>query len=83
MRVSGRVQGVGFRVSCRAEALRRDVDGYAYNTADGTVEAAFEGTPEAVGAMVAWCEHGPRGAAVSAVEETEEDALGISGFSIG
>lgn len=83
VRVSGRVQGVGFRAACRAEALRLDVAGYAYNAADGTVEAAFEGTPEAIAAMLAWCEHGPRGAGVRAVEAVEEDALGASGFRIG
>ncbi|MDA8295748.1 MAG: acylphosphatase [Actinomycetota bacterium] len=83
VRVSGRVQNVGFRAACRAEALRLDVAGYAVNAVDGTVEAAFEGAPEAVAAMLAWCEHGPRGASVRAVEAIAEDALGASGFEIG
>lgn len=83
MRVSGRVQGVGFRAACRSEALRHGVAGYAYNAADGSVEAAFEGTPEAVRAMLTWCAHGPPGAEVRAVEATEEVAVGVSGFRIG
>ena len=48
----GRVQGVFFRDSTRREAERRGVAGWARNTADGTVEAVFEGSPEAVDALV-------------------------------
>ena len=55
----GNVQGVFFRDSTRREAERRGVAGWARNSADGTVEAVFEGDAEAVEAMIAFVRGGP------------------------
>jgi acylphosphatase len=77
---SGRVQGVFFRDSTRREAQRRGVSGSAVNTADGTVECVFEGSAEAVEAMIAFVRGGPGHASVSSVEVTEEEPEGLSGF---
>ena len=52
--VRGRVQGVFFRDTCRREARFRGVTGWVRNAADGSVEAAFEGNPAAVEAMIDW-----------------------------
>ncbi len=41
--VSGRVQGVFFRVETRYEAMKRNVAGWVRNTSGGRVEAIFEG----------------------------------------
>ena len=70
--VTGRVQGVFFRDACRYEAEARDVTGWVRNNRDGSVEAAFEGEPTAVDAMVAWCRHGPPRATVIDVDVAEE-----------
>jgi acylphosphatase len=51
--VHGRVQGVFFRDTTRRMAQSRGVSGWVRNNPDGTVEAAFEGEPEAVEAMTA------------------------------
>jgi acylphosphatase len=80
--VRGDVQGVFFRDTCRREASSRGVAGWVTNRADGSVEAVFEGEPDAVGAMVDWCSHGPRGAEVESVDDTAEAPEGLSGFSI-
>jgi acylphosphatase len=80
--VHGSVQGVFFRDSCRREARSRGVAGWVSNRRDGAVEAVFEGEPDAVSAMVAWCSRGPRGAYVDSVEETTEEPEGLSGFEI-
>jgi len=80
--VLGRVQGVWLRDSCRREALARDVAGWVRNRMDGTVEAVFEGAPDAVAAMVAWCRMGPPRADVSGVEVSEEPPEGLVGFRI-
>jgi acylphosphatase len=80
--VSGRVQGVFFRDSVRRMAASRAVAGWVRNNADGTVEAAFEGEPEAVEALIDFCRNGPRGAVVEQVEEREEPPGGDSGFRI-
>jgi acylphosphatase len=80
--VRGNVQGVFFRDSCRREATTRGVAGWACNRPDGALEAVFEGEPDAVAALVSFCERGPRGADVASVDETSEEPEGLSGFSI-
>jgi acylphosphatase len=65
--VQGRVQGVGYRYAAAAEARRLQVRGWVRNTAAGEVEAEFEGPPDAVEAMLAWCAHGPALARVTQV----------------
>ena len=80
--VSGSVQGVGFRWYCRDEAAGRSVGGFVRNLPDGRVEAAFEGDPAAVDAMVSWCRDGPSWARVSDVEVIDELPLGEKAFVI-
>jgi acylphosphatase len=76
------VQGVFFRDSCQREANSRGVAGWVTNRPDGAVEAAFEGDPEAVDALVAWCSSGPSSADVDSIEETSEEPEGLSGFKV-
>lgn len=78
----GDVQGVFFRDSCRREAARRAVAGWVSNRPEGTVEAVFEGEPEAVGAMVELCRRGPGQARVERLEETSEEPEGLDGFRV-
>jgi acylphosphatase len=80
--VSGLVQGVFYRDTCRREALARGVTGWVRNRADGTVEAAFQGEPEAVEAMVAWSRRGPGKAHVSRVLVTDEPPQPLAGFEV-
>jgi acylphosphatase len=82
VRVSGRVQGVFFRVSCAREARSRGVHGSVRNLPDGRVEAVFEGPPAQVEAMVAWCREGPGDARVDDVEACSETPEGADGFGI-
>jgi acylphosphatase len=79
--VSGRVQGVTFRVRCRDAARSAGVAGWVSNEPDGTVHAVFEGEPDAVDAMVEWCRRGPPRAVVTDVEVTEEEPRGERDFS--
>jgi acylphosphatase len=80
--VQGRVQGVGFRYSVARAARTRGVAGWVANRADGTVEAAFEGEPEAVESLVRLCREGPRGAVVDRVEVADEQPEGLSSFAV-
>lgn len=80
--VRGNVQGVFFRDSCRREARSRGVTGWVTNRPDGAVEAVFEGDPEAVGALVEWCRHGPRGADVESVDEAGEEPEDLPDFEV-
>jgi acylphosphatase len=80
--VHGHVQGVFFRDTTRREASRRGVSGWVSNRHDGAVEAVFEGSPDAVEAMVEFCSSGPRGADVERVETSEEEPEGLRGFDV-
>lgn len=80
--VHGRVQGVFFRDSCRAEAQRAHVAGWVRNEPDGTVRARLEGDREAVGRVLAWARHGPPHAEVEHVEVDEVAPSGVAGFSV-
>jgi acylphosphatase len=80
--VRGRVQGVFFRDTCRREARSRGVTGWVRNANDGSVEAAFEGEPAAVEAMINWSHRGPDGADVTAVEVVEEPPQGETRFRV-
>ncbi len=71
LRISGRVQGVGFRYSMQHEAERLGVTGWVRNCRDGTVEAVVDGPPEAVEAMIKWSRRGPPAARVSDVSVTD------------
>jgi acylphosphatase len=82
VRAHGRVQGVFFRDSVRREALRRGIAGWARNCGDGSVEAVFEGPPDAVAAMVDYCRAGPGHSEVSRLEESSEPAEGLRGFDV-
>jgi len=83
VRIHGRVQGVFFRDTCRRRAWGLEVSGWVRNTDDGGVEAVFEGEPDAVDQMVAWCRHGPSGAVVSGIDVASESPQGDHGFRVG
>lgn len=69
--ISGRVQGVGFRAWTQRVALARGLSGWVCNRRDGSVEAVFSGTREAVAAMLADARVGPRNARVDSVSVDE------------
>ena len=82
VRVRGRVQGVFFRDSCAREAQAAGVAGWVRNRADGSVEAWFEGRPDAVERLVAWCREGPSRADVDSVDVVEDSSTGLEDFRI-
>lgn len=71
IRISGRVQGVGYRQWFRGRALATGVSGWVRNCADGTVEATLFGPAESVERLVFDARQGPRGADVEDVRRLE------------
>ena len=66
--VSGRVQGVFFRMETRDEATKRNVTGWVRNTSGGRVEAVFEGEREDVEQVIEFCRSGPPAARVTKID---------------
>jgi acylphosphatase len=80
--VHGYVQGVFFRDTVRRRALADGVAGWVRNNRDGTVEAVFEGEPDAVERLVTSCRQGPRGARVDRVEVFDEQPESLVAFRV-
>ncbi len=79
--ITGRVQGVGYRIWAERTAARFGVAGWVRNRADGSVELQATGGEDAVAALIEACRQGPRAAVIADV--TIEDAMddGSAGFS--
>lgn len=81
--VSGRVQGVSYRVSCQKEASRLKLTGWVRNLQDGRVEFEAQGPDQEVARLIEWARKGPLFAKVVQVETTEREVIaGDGGFSI-
>lgn len=81
-RVSGVVQGVGFRVATLRRAKALGVTGWVRNTLDGRVECVGEGTQAALEGLAEFLAVGPPGAIVTGVATREEPVQGHAGFEI-
>jgi acylphosphatase len=75
-RVSGRVQGVGFRYYTWDAAQREGLTGWVRNTPDGDVEVWAEGEIGALDRFEASVHRGPGGARVRNVDRDVQPATG-------
>ena len=66
-RVTGRVQGVGFRWWTQQHAKRLGLRGYVRNLADGSVEVQASGSRESLEQFRSLLKRGPSGAQVREV----------------
>lgn len=80
--LSGKVQGVYFRVSSQQKAIDYSLSGYAKNLADGDVEVFLSGEEKNVKKMLTWLEHGPEDAQVAQMQKKQVDWQEHSFFSI-
>ncbi len=78
--ISGRVQGVFFRMETqRAAEKTGGISGWVRNTADGRVETVFEGDRERVDSIIEWCHQGSPHSRVKAVDVEWEEYAGEFG----
>jgi acylphosphatase len=80
--VSGRVQGVWFRVAAKQQADQFGLTGWVRNLRDGRVEGMARGTEEALAEFHQWLRRGPEHARVLGVEWRESADEAFDGFSI-
>lgn len=66
--ITGRVQGVFFRLETQNAAKNHGITGWVRNKMDGSVEAVLEGEEADVKATLTWCREGPPHARVGNVE---------------
>ena len=74
VRISGRVQGVGFRWFVREEARRLGLSGWVTNLPDGAVEVRAGGEGSSLQRLRRALEVGPTGADVREVADVEDPA---------
>jgi acylphosphatase len=82
VRITGKVQGVGFRYAARKEAMRLGIRGFARNERDGSVRMEVEGSREAVDAFLEWCKKGFLGSYVEKITVTNIPIRNFEGFEI-
>ena len=70
IKISGKVQGVGFRFSTYDKFVELGLVGKAENTREGVL-VDTEGPDDKLDALIEWCKHGPQGAKVENVEVVE------------
>jgi acylphosphatase len=69
VRVTGIVQGVGFRWFVRERARRLGLAGWVRNLSDGSVEVAASGDPHQLELLRGELRRGPNGAHVDGIQE--------------
>ena len=69
-RITGLVQGVGYRYFAYTTARRLNLTGWVRNLADGSVEIEAQGARDAVTRFLSQLKHGPRWAQVTDVDMT-------------
>ena len=80
LRITGRVQGVGYRDWLVGAARRHGLSGWVRNRADGTVEALLAGEEDALQAVATACRRGPPMALVTSIEESFAEPPEEAGF---
>lgn len=78
-RVTGRVQGVGFRYFAQMAARAEGLGGWVQNQPDGSVEVMAEGDRESVDRFEARLRRGPAGARIDEVRVDEDVPSGRVG----
>ena len=68
VRLTGVVQGVGFRWFVREKARRLGLSGWVRNLADGSVEVVAAGEPGQIDLLMAELRQGPPGAIVERIQ---------------
>jgi acylphosphatase len=79
--ITGRVQGVGYRMWAEGKAAMLGLRGWVRNRTDGSVELQATGDADAIGALIEACRQGPRAAVVIDVTVADAEDDGSPGFS--
>ena len=81
LRITGNVQGVGYRIWATRTASGLGLHGWVRNRLDGAVEALATGPPEQIAVLIEACRRGPYGARVTEVTAVPAEDDGSIGFT--
>ncbi len=82
IKVKGKVQGVAFRFSTHAKAIKLGLTGLVKNMPDGSVYIEAEGSEDAINKLIEWCYVGPPRAKVTEVDAVEDEVKGYRTFEL-
>ena len=82
IKVSGKVQNVGFRFYTKKAAKSLGINGYVKNLPDGSVYIEAEAEDYIIDQFVEWCRKGPSWARVEKINIQENDIMNYVGFTI-
>lgn len=82
IRITGHVQGVGFRWSALRVARALGITGLVRNMPDGSVYTEAEGTIRQLEDYLAWCRKGPRTGFVDRVVVEKVPPAGYTEFRV-
>jgi acylphosphatase len=81
LRITGNVQGVGYRIWATRTVAGLGLRGWVRNRLDGSVEALATGAPEQIAVLIEACRRGPYGARVAEVTAVPDEDDGSIGFT--
>ncbi len=79
--ITGRVQGVGYRIWAERTGVALGLRGWVRNRMDGSVELQATGDEAVIAKLIEACQHGPRAAVVTDVTVSNVEDDGSIGFS--
>lgn len=82
IRITGKVQGVGFRETTKYVADQSGIKGFIRNEADGSVYSEAEGEQWELDSFVEWCNEGPDRAKVEGCEVTAGELKNFKDFVV-
>ena len=80
--VSGKVQGVFFRVNTQKKASELGLHGYAKNLPDGNVEVVTQGDEEKINELIQFIKNGPGIAKVKEIKINHKELENLKSFEI-
>lgn len=82
IKVSGRVQGVGFRYFAKCQAEKLDIKGFVQNQADGSVYLEVEQESAVLDKFLVWCKKGSPWSKIKSVDVKVGEVKNHSQFTI-
>ena len=82
IKITGKVQGVGYRATAKATANQAGVNGFVKNEPDGSIYIEAEADEWSLQLFLDFCNEGPQGSVVTSVDTHEGEMKNYRNFEI-